>query len=119
MRSHEFEAEFLARVAGNADPESASRFVSAVRERLAKGAEEYGDLAFLDRTFPEIIREMAEEGTDGPGWGLFAAYLVGAGELEQLDREHLEKMLVAASVKFFEAWQVVQLAAEFYEERAG
>lgn len=109
----------MSQVVQEADREAAYEFVARVRERLRKGAKEYGNLAYLDRSLPEILREIAEEGADGPGWAVLGRHLVESAELSPAAQAHLEKMLLAISAKFFEAWQLALLALEFCEEEAG
>lgn len=57
---------FLTAVDQRAKPRG--QFLDRVRDRLAKGAVEYGDTA-LDRTLVELLEEMLEECADIPGWG--------------------------------------------------
>lgn len=119
MRNHDIEAAFLAQVARDADAEQATRFIGEVRDRLRKGAEEYGDHGFRDRSFTEVLAEAREEGEDVPGWLVLGFQLLADEELPDSHREHLERMLVAASAKSFEMWQILDLATEFYDEAAG
>lgn len=56
--------------------QEADRFCEQVEQRLRKGAEEYGELAYLDRTFPECELEAIEEQHDAGGWSSLALRLL-------------------------------------------
>ena len=118
-RSEESEREFLLEAVKLADPEKATAFLARVHARLRKGAEEYGDLAFREKTIPQMLAEAREEGEDVPAWLTLAAQLIDDDPaLIESDAHHLRLMLVAASAKAMEVWQILDLADEFYSESA-
>ena len=115
-RNKEWEHEFLDKISREGDREKADRFLRGVRARMEKGAEEYGDLSYK-LPFPRVIQEAREEGEDWPGWLSIAVHALRRDEsLPKPAADHLEDMLVAASAKVFAAWQILELAAEFYED---
>ena len=117
MRNRELEREFLAKtIAQDADAERVERFLRAVDRRMSKGAEEYGDASY-HLPFPETVAQAVEEGEDFPAWLSIGVHALRRDDtIPPATREHLETMLVAASAKVFEAWQIIELAREMYED---
>lgn len=71
-RSEEFERGFLEHVIGRAGLRgpAGGHLIALVRERLAKGAREYGPRNYLT---DDCLGQMTEEPTDVLGWGILAA----------------------------------------------
>lgn len=116
MRNAATEQEFFRSISRDADVDLAERFQRALKARLVKGGEEYGEDSFRERTFPEVLAEATQEGEDFPSWLVLGVHLLRDEQLPQGTREHIEMMLIAASAKVFEAWQILELALEMYEE---
>lgn len=55
---------------------AADRFCEQVEGRLRQGAEEYGELAYLGRSFSECELEAIEEQHDAGGWSSLALRLL-------------------------------------------
>lgn len=100
--------------------EDAERFRAAVARRLHKGGQEYGDEAFLERPFAELLAEAEEETADCPGWLSIAVEGLQAdseGRPEEIVA-HVDRILVEAAAKAVEARHLVLLAGQLWEEYA-
>ena len=107
-RSDEFEQAFLEHVIGRAglNGPAGEYLIALVRERLAKGAREYGPRNYLT---DDCLGQMTEEPTDVLGWGILAAlqlYLLEhRGTLDSHQADELRDELVGIAVDGAALWR--------------
>lgn len=115
MRSRDFEREWLAAVVGQVGI-SASEFTDAVLRRLQKGEREYAENDFTSRPLLELLAEAREETEDAPAWLVLLTQRLHREDIPETHARHIARILIEAASKSVEAWQLLQLAEEVYEE---
>jgi hypothetical protein len=110
---------FLAEAAAKADIAHETSVVqAAAKDRLDKGAEEYGEEAYKAKTPEEVLGEMGEEAIDYPTWSALFALLCREGDFFlPEDGEHLAICAQELSAKVLRVWRdSTHQMAEMVEE---
>jgi hypothetical protein len=91
---------------------------AAAKDRLDKGAEEYGEEAYKAKTPEEVLGEMGEEAIDYPTWSALFALLCREGDFFlPEDGEHLAICAQELSAKVLRVWRdSTHQMAEMVEE---
>lgn len=100
----------------------ADRFCEFIEARLRKGAEEYGELGYLDRTFDECELEAIEEQHDAGGWSSLGLRLLDRDVEHGLDPEVAGLVRLHVLQGVAQAHQSARSFAEaikLYKEHAG
>lgn len=118
-RNHSYEREWIHQVAHQAGLGGVSeRFTDLVFERLDKGAQEYGDAAFLDAG-ARLFNEQAEEGVDLCAWGVLCSQWLAHEEQAGLDSDDAHAIrlrLIEAAANAVRAWHALEAAQELYRD---